>query len=157
MCIRDRLQIARRAVERIAAVSGVHPDGHIVVAKLVGNIHRKDGLAGLKVQNDVLPHAAFQILHIAVNIAGCCGELHNRRVAQVIAAPDAFHLIAGIGFDGIDTFDAGCDHAVALRQPVRVIDVGVALDGRVTVGIGKTCAACAEPVAHDSADGARCV
>ena len=101
-----------------------------------------------------MPHAAFQILHIAVNIAGCCGELHNRCVAQVIAAPDAFHLIAGIGFDGIDTFDAGRDHAVALRQPVHVIDVGVALDGRVTIGIGKACTACAEPVAHDSTDGA---
>ena len=33
----------------------------------------------------------------------------------------------------------------------------IALDGRVTVGISKTCVACAEPVAHDGADSALAV
>ena len=101
------------------------PISEATVAVFVGDIHGEDRLTRFKGQDDVLPHPAFQILYIPVDIAGCSGELHNRRVAQVIAAPDAFHLIAGIGFDGIDTFDAGRDHAVALCQPVCVIDLGV--------------------------------
>ena len=78
--------------------------------------------------------------HIAIDIARRGGELENRCIAQVISRPDALHLIAAIGFDRIDTFDAGRDHAVALCQPVRIIDVGVALDGGIAVGIGKACA-----------------
>ena len=124
----EQLQIARRAVESVAAVARVHADGHVVVAELVGDVHRENSLARFKVQNDVLPHTGGQILHVAVDIARRGGELHNRRVAQVISRPDALHLIAGIGFDGIDTFDAGRDHAVALHQPVLVINVGIALN-----------------------------
>lgn len=41
----EQLQIAGRTVECISAVAGVHADGHIIVAVLVGNIHRKDSLA----------------------------------------------------------------------------------------------------------------
>ena len=82
------------------------------------------------------------------------GELENRCIAQVISRPDALHLIAAIGFHGVHALDAGRNHAVALCQPVHIIDVGVALDGRVVVGVSQTCVARAEPVAHDSADGA---
>lgn len=57
----------------------------------------------------------------------------------------------------VHPFDAGHDHAVALEQPVAVVDVLVALDGRVTVGLCEVGAACAEPVADDGADGAGAV
>ena len=153
----QQLQIARRAVERVTAVSGIHTDSHVIVAIFVGDVHGEYRLAGGKVQNDVLPHAAFQILHIAVDIARRGGELENRCIAQVISRPDALHLIAGIGFHGVHALDAGRDHAIALCQPVCVIDVGIALDGGIAVGIGKACAACAEPVADNRADGALAV
>ena len=150
----QQLQIAGRAVERVAAVAGVHSDCHVVVTVFIGNIHRENGLAGLKVQHDVLPHPGGHILHIAVDIARRGGELENRCIAQVISRPDALHLIAAIGFHGVHALDAGRNHAVALCQPVHVIDVGVALDGRVVVGVCQTCVARAEPVADDGAYGA---
>ena len=148
----EQLQIAGRAVECISAVAGVHADGHIIVAVLVGNIHRKDGLAGFKVENDVLPHTRGQILHIAVDIARCGGELHDRGVAQIVSGPDALHLVAAVGFHGVHALDAGGDHGIALHQPVLVINVGVALDRRIVVGVGKACVARAEPVADNRAD-----
>ena len=35
----QQLQIARRAVERVAAVSGIHTDSHVIVAIFVGDVH----------------------------------------------------------------------------------------------------------------------
>ena len=154
MCIRDRFQIARRAVERVAAVAGIHTNGHVVVAVFVGNIHRENSLASFKIQNDVLPHPGGHILHIAVDIARCGGKLHDGGVAQVVPAPDALHLVAVCGLYGVHALDAGGDHNVALHEPVLVVNIGVALDGGVVVGISQTCIARTEPVADD---GARCV
>ena len=148
----QQLQIARRAVERIAAVAGVHADGHVVVAVLIGHVHREHRLAGGEVQNDVLPHAGIQILHIAVDITRRGGELQDRGVAQIVSAPDALHLVAAVGLHGVHALYARSDHDVALCEPVHIIDIGVALDGRVTVGIGKPRIAGAKPVADDGAD-----
>ena len=153
----EQLQIAGGTVECISAVAGVHANGHIIVAVLVGNIHRKDSLAGCKVENDVLPHTRGQILHIAVDIARCGGELHDRCVTQIVSGPDALHLVAAVGFHGVHALDAGGDHGIALHQPVLVINVGVALDRRIVVGVGKACVARAEPVADNRADRARAV
>ena len=94
----QQFQIACRAVERISVAAGVHADGHIIVAVFVGHIHREDGFACCKVQNNVLPHAGIQILYVTVDIACCSGEFHDRRVAQIVPAPDALHFIAISGF-----------------------------------------------------------
>ena len=148
----EQLFVAGGAVEFVAVTARVHADGHVVVAVEGGDIHGEDGLSGVEVQHDVLPHAAVHVLHEAVDIAGGGGELHHGGVAEVVAAPDALHGPAVGGADGVHPFDAGHDHAVALEQPVAVVDVLVALDGRVTVGLCKVGAACAEPVADDGAD-----
>ena len=75
------------------------------------------------------PLSLIHILHEAVDIAGGGGEFHHGSVAEVVAAPDALHGPAVGGADGVHPFDAGHDHAVALEQPVAVVDVLVALDG----------------------------
>ena len=148
----EQLFVAGGAVELVAVTARVHADGHIVVAVEGGDVHGEDGLSGVEVQHDVLPHAAVHVLHEAVDVAGGGGELHHGSVAEVAAAPDALHGPAVGGADGVHPFDAGHDHAVALEQPVAVVDVLVALDGRVTVGLCEVGAACAEPVADDGAD-----
>ena len=147
----QQLQIAGGAIESVAAVAGVHANGHVVVAILVGYVHGEHGFAGFKIQDDVLPHAGGQILYIAVDITGGGGQLHNRGVAQIVAAPNALHLVAVFGLDRIHALHAGGDHAVALGQPVHIVDVGVALDGGVAVRISQTRVARAKPVAHDGA------
>jgi len=148
-----QFQIACRAVERIAAVAGIHSNGHVVIAVLVGNIHRENSLASFKIQNDVLPHPGGHILHIAVDIARCGGKLQDGSVAQVVPAPDALHLVAVCGLYGVHALNARGDHDVALHEPVLVINIGVALDGGVVVGVRQTCIARAKPVADDGADG----
>ena len=148
----EQLFVAGGAVELVAVTARIHTDGHVVVAVEGGDVHGEDGLSGVEVQHDVLPHAAVHVLHEAVDIAGGGGELHHGGVAEVVAAPDALHGPAVGGADGVHPFDAGHDHAVALEQPVAVVDVLVALDGRVTVGLCEVGAACAEPVADDGAD-----
>ena len=129
----------------------VHADGHVVVAIRRGDVHRERRLAGFEVEGDELPHAGGQVLHVTVDVAGGGGELHHRGITDVVAAPDAFHDVAVVGLDGVDTLDTRDNHAVALEQPVCVVDVLVALDGRVAVGLCQVGAAGTEPVAGDDA------
>ena len=153
----EQLLVAGGAVQLVAVPPGIHADGHVVVAVQRRDVHGEHGPARLKIQHDVLPHAAVHILHEAVNITGGRGELHHGGVAEVVAAPDALHGPAVVGPDGIHPLDAGHDHAVALHQPVAVVDVLVALDGGIVVGFGEVRAAGAEPVADDGADGSGAV
>ena len=149
----QQFQIAGGAIQAVAAASGIHTNGHIVIAELAGHVHGKHGLSGFKIQHDILPHAGAQILHIAVDIAGGSGQLHHGGIPQVVSAPDALHLIAAVGLDGIHPLHAGHNHGVALGQPVDVVDIGIALDGGIAVLCRQLGAACAEPVAHNGADG----
>jgi hypothetical protein len=130
----EKLFVAGGAVELVAVTARVHTDGHVVVAVEGGDVHGEDGLSGVEVQHDVLPHAAVHVLHEAVDVAGGGGELHHGSVAEVAAAPDALHGPAVGGADGVHPFDAGHDHAVALEQPVAVVDVLVALERNKVTG-----------------------
>ena len=150
----QQLQIAGGAIHAVASAAGIHPDCHVVIAEFAGNVHGENRLAGIKVQHDELPHSGGHVLHIAIDIAGGGGELHDGGIPQVIAAPNGLHFIAVFRFDGVHSLHAGNNHLVALGHPVHVIDIGVALDGGITVSRRQLGAACAEPVAHNGADGA---
>ena len=55
------------------------------------------------------------------------GQLDGSIPSTEEAQRSSYALVDASTLD-IDTFDAGRDHAVALRQPVHVIDVGIALN-----------------------------